>query len=231
MWILSIIKDLIAPKICYSCWKEWAFLCPRCQLTLEKYQPFCYGCKKSSVRYKIHNNCKKNYSNIDQTVVIFHYKNPKVKELIKDAKYNGIKDIYHDFVPSISKAITQNTDSLQNTIIIASPMYIFKKIRKWYNHSEALAKSVGKDLKVPYNFRIVKKIKNTRAQASLSRKERLNNQQWVYKIIDKYKSLITWKNILIIDDVISTGTTLNSIAETLAPYKPKKIICVCIASD
>ena len=55
--IINFFKDILAPKKCYSCKKEWSYLCDYCFNNLHNFEPFCYICKKESENFKIHKKC------------------------------------------------------------------------------------------------------------------------------------------------------------------------------
>ena len=96
--MIEFLKDLIAPKKCYSCNKEWHFLCEKCFLEIEKkyyFDELCYVCKKYSKNFLVHNCCKDNIF-YDKTIILTHYKIPVIKKLIKDFKFYYKKDISED---------------------------------------------------------------------------------------------------------------------------------------
>ena len=94
--MFKFLKDLIAPKKCYSCNEEWHFLCEYCLSKMSNFEPICYLCKGKSDNFKIHSNCRKNvyYDNI---IILSHYKNKIISKLIKDFKFYNRKDIADDF--------------------------------------------------------------------------------------------------------------------------------------
>jgi predicted amidophosphoribosyltransferase len=105
-----------------------------------------------------------------------------------------------------------------------------RKWKRWYNSSEVLCKYFAKLSKINYKKKIITKTKNVKQQSKLNKQERLVNLKWVFQInekeIDKFKN----KNIIIIDDVVSTWTTINEVAKVLKKYWAKEIIWLVIAS-
>lgn len=230
--IINFIKDVISPKYCYSCKKEWHFLCPQCLQTIKKHQPYCYICKDKNAGFEVHEKCKKNVF-FDKIIVYCHYRDNTIKKLIKDAKFYGRQEILDNFWLGLSNLFFENEIVLNknNYIIIATPMHFLRKIKRWYNHSEVLAESISKKTSILYYHNMTKKIKYTKQQSKLSKNDREINLKDSFQINKKYLELIKWKNIIIVDDVISTGSTINHLAKLLKDNWANKVIWLVIASD
>jgi len=236
--MFKFIKDLIAPKKCYSCFKEWHFLCDNCFEKIEKYYFFdeiCYVCKKYSKNFEVHKFCK-NEIFYDKTIILTHYKIKIIKKLIKDFKFYNKKDIAEDFweflVDKMIKYMSYElkTFKQKDFIVIWTPMSFFRKLNRWYNHSEILAKYIALKFWFRFEKNIIKKIKNTRQQSKLKKEERLINLNNSFKINKNKIDIIDKKIIILVDDIISTWTTINQISKKLKEYNPKKIIVINIAS-
>jgi len=231
--MFNFIKNILAPKKCYSCGQEWHFLCPKCMSKMSTFESICYVCKRKSIKFSIHYNCQKLIV-LDKIIILTHYKQKLIKKLIKDAKYYYKKDILEDFSIYLSKLLLENIENknIDNYILVPMPMYYFRKWQRWYNQSEVLAKNIWKITKIMINNNLIKRVKNTRQQSKLSKKERLKNLTNAFKInknlVDKIDKN---KIIIIVDDVISTWTSINSIAKLLKDYWFKNVIWLIIASD
>ncbi len=230
--MFKFLKDLIAPKKCYSCNEEWHFLCENCLSKMSNFEPICYICKWRSDKFEIHNNCKKNvyYDNI---IILSHYKNKIISKLIKDLKFYSKKDIAEDFWYYLSELFFENEiyKNTDNYIIIYPSMWFFKKLKRWYNHSEILAKYISKKTNIKLWKKYIKKIKTTRQQSKLSKEERVLNLVNTFKIANNKVDKIDKKIFIIVDDVISTGSTINELSKILKQNWAKKIIWLIIASD
>jgi competence protein ComFC len=110
-------------------------------------------------------------------------------------------------------------------------MYFFKRILRWYNPSKILAKNISEKLWIWLENNIFKKIKYTKSQKFLSRQDRWTNLDNSLEINKKQLDKIVDKNIIIVDDIISTWATLNQMAKILKKNKAKKIIALVVASD
>jgi len=256
--ILKFIKDIIAPKKCYSCNKEWHFLCEDCFSKIEKHYYFdqiCYVCKKYSPNFEVHEKCKNPLAPLsggieclssldkgswgvfyDKTIILTHYKIKVIKKLIKDFKFYYKKEISNDFSEYLTeKMIKYMKEELkyyrkQDFIVIYSPMSFFRKMIRWYNHSEILARKIASNFWFKFENKLIMKKKQTRQQSKLSRQERLKNLKNAFKINKNKVDIIDKKIVILVDDVISTWTTVNEISKILKQYNAKKIIVVAIAS-
>lgn len=232
MKLINFLKDLIAPKKCYSCQKEWHFLCEKCLEEIWFFEPICPVCKQSSKNFEVHFYCKNDFVYYDKVIILTHYKNKIIKHLIKDAKFYHRKDILEDLVDYLLKRfLTHTGEKIEDCIFIPTPMYFWKKLSRWYNQSEILAISLWKKFWCEYNNKIIKKIKSTKQQSHLSKIERFENLKWSFLINKKEFYKYKDKNFVIIDDVVSTGTTLNEISKILKIQWAQKIYGLCIASD
>ena len=230
--MFKFLKDLIAPKKCYSCNNEWHFLCEICLSKMSNFEPICYLCKGRSTNFNVHENCKNNVY-YDKIIVLSHYKNKTISKLIKDLKFYNKKDIAEDFWNYLSELFLENEiyKNTYNYVLIFPPMWFFKKLKRWYNHSEIIAKIISKNIDIKLWKWYVKKIKTTRQQSLLKRQERLKNLHNSFKIANNKIDNIDKSIFIIVDDVISTGSTINEISKTLKEKWAKKVIWLIVASD
>ncbi len=237
--MFKFIKDIIAPKKCYSCNIEWYFLCTDCFEKIEKHYYFdeiCYRCKKYSKNFEVHKKCKTKIF-YNKTIILTHYKIKIIKKLIKDFKFYYRRDISEDLWELlIEKMIKYMWKELKefkqkDFVVISTPMSFFRKLMRGYNHSELLAEYISLNLWFRFEKNLILKNKNTRQQSKLSRQNRMTNLLKAFKINKNKVDIIDKKIIILIDDVISTGSTVNEISKILKKYNPKKIIIIAVASD
>lgn len=112
-------------------------------------------------------------------------------------------------------------------VIIPVPMHPRKKRQRGYNQSELVGKDLSLLLNVPVRTDILIKSRYTKPQSTLKREERLHNMTDAFKIAQN--SDVTGKNILLVDDVVTTGTTLNTCAKILTENGAAFIFATVIA--
>ncbi len=243
--IWNFIKDILAPKKCYSCNKHWRFLCEECFNKQNNCEVFCYICKKHSPEFNIHKKCLienklmswKNFNWLkvyfDKVLVLTHYSNSIIKKLITHFKFFWKKEIWEELSKHLSKVLIKNSPWLinKNTIILPVPMFFIRKILRGYNQSDILAKNVALNSWIYYNKYVLKRGRHTRQQSKLSQEDRTENLKNAFKINKKHLDKIDKRTIILVDDVISTGSTVNEIAKLLKQNGAKKVIVLCLASN
>lgn len=207
-------------------------MCFSCAKKLHNFEPICYVCKNPSKDFEIHKDCRTGL--YFQKVILFtHYKNPVIKKLITNGKFYGKKDIFEDFWKYLSKMLIkyQKDVNKNNTILVATPVSFFRRLKRGYNQSEILTKEISKRTGLTcYNDLLIKK-KHTRQQSKISKKLRQKNLENSFIFNKKYTDKFDNFHIILVDDVISTGNTLNELARILYINGYKKVSCLVIASD
>ena len=152
-----------------------------------------------------------------------------IRKLILNYKFQDKTYLYKTFVKFLlkNKKIVENIKTYD--IIIPVPMYKTKKWLRGYNQVELIARELSKDLNIPLKCTTLTKIKDTKKQSSLTRAERKQNIKNAF--IVKNASDIENKKILLFDDIITTGSTLNECSKTLKKAKVKEVAILTIAVD
>ena len=144
--------------------------------------------------------------------------------LFKYKGYVGLVDIFRDVIVDL---IRKNEIQKEVDLIVPVPVYPAKKRERTYNHAEILATSVSKDLAIPIDTKNLKKISWTRSQSELDRKRRLENIKGSFLAVDR--DVFSGRNILLVDDVYTTGATVNEYAKALLEANAKRVISLTLA--
>lgn len=109
------------------------------------------------------------------------------------------------------------------------PLHKLRIIKRKYNQSALLAKNISalSDKKLILDLLI--RTKNNKPQAVLSQAQRMKNVQGIFKVKEKHLSKIKGKNILLIDDVITTGSTINACAKVLKKAGANRVYVLSLA--
>ena len=120
---------------------------------------------------------------------------------------------------------------LSYDIIIPVPIHNKRRKERGYNQSALIAKEFCKNInELEYEDILIKK-KNTVAQSTLNKEERLKNAIDMYKIKENKQDIIYNKNVLIFDDIYTTGATANECAKAIRGANPSKVGILTIAKD
>lgn len=145
-------------------------------------------------------------------------------KLIKQYKYHqsGIAAVLADTF--ITHAI-ENGEPLPS-VLLPVPLSVWRYATRGYNQSALLTKQLGKKLGIPVHYAWAKRTKHTKSQQQLSRQERLDNLKGAFSITAMPQS----DHVAIIDDVITTGATVNALVSLLKQHNPQlKVEVWCIA--
>lgn len=230
--IFHLLKEIFAPKKCYKCHKKGVFLCKNCLEKTLMFSPTCYICKASSRHFVNHVYCERPHVFFDGVLTCTHYNQPWIQKMIKDGKYYHKKDVWEEIADLLWKMIEDNIfEDKKDIILIPTPMYFWKQVMRSYNQSELISWHISKKFWFLQNFSTITKVRSTLPQSHLSRASRQENLTGAYKINTKQKKYLQNKTVILIDDVISTGTTLNEISKILKQNGVKKVYGLVFASD
>ncbi len=163
------------------------------------------------------------FDNIFSLFANFH----EVQKLIHYIKYTKYKEIGFNYGRHLGRKIKQES-KIEYDIIIPVPLHRVKKRQRTFNQAYEIGNGVADVLKCEVNDDIIIRNKYTITQTKLNSEERKINLENVFILNEKYHNYINNKNILIIDDVFTTGSTINSVAKEIMKYTPKNIDCATI---
>ena len=229
MNILRNFIDLIYPRTCFSCncsiEHPRQYLCPDCENKMEPVKEFCEKCGSYPVK-NLCNHCSDNNYSFSRARSVYKF-GKEVQVLVHNLKYNEFSGIARFFARKMAEYI--NSMELFNRIdlICPVPLHKVKKRERGYNQAELISKKLSDILNIRHLPHLIKRKKYTETQTSLSKRERKNNVKNAFRISNKYN--IADKNILLIDDVFTTGATVNSISNLLKHNGVGKIYVLTIA--
>ncbi len=185
--------------------------CTRCGSPIAGQGKFCLNCQGGDVEFDIARS-------------VFVYEN-EVKHLISGLKYNNKPYLSR----TLSCFLAEKYKSLgwQADLIIPVPLSESRKKWRGYNQAALLAEGVSDIIGVPINTEALVKIKDTDTQASLTLAERRKNLKESFKVVDKYA--VRGKKILLIDDVMTTGSTANACTHELKKAHADRVLVLTIA--
>ncbi|MDR0677198.1 MAG: ComF family protein [Holosporaceae bacterium] len=205
--------------LCSECWNKIRWIGdPKCRICGV---PFEFGVDLTCPM------CSKRKPHFDKAIAVFEY-DDFTKKVILKFKYNDTTYISKQLAAWMYR-VSKNTVQKKVDFIVPVPIHFFKRLKRKYNQSELLALEFAKLSGISYEPRILLKKKSTPQQEGLSRNVRLKNVQGSFGIDEKYRNLLHKKTILLIDDVLTTGATINECSKILKKHGAEKIICVTAA--
>jgi len=228
------LLDALFPKYCVNCKRFGAYVCTNCfsQLSFDT-QVICLLCGKASIDGLTHAFCKKKDS-IDGVFCAVTYKQT-ARKLIQAFKYNQyVSDIQTILIELFYEALIQKELFIQNIVpnasaLIPIPLTAQRLRQRGYNQSLLLANGLSKKLLIPVLECLIRK-KETKPQVGLHKNERKTNVKDAFVIKKQYE-----KNSLdtafLIDDVLTTGSTLAEAAKVLKKAGFQKVWGLTLARD
>lgn len=226
------LVDLLFPKFCLNCHLPGVYICPSCQKQLKYYdRSDCFFCKKSSLNNLTHAFCLKKF-NIDGVIPIFHY-NPLMRKIIKNIKYRLAYEIWKEFTgiidPKAIKHLAFYSRISGKTYLQPIPLSVEKIKSRGFNQVLLITKYFNKVINTPVSDFLFR-TKDTLSQAELkTRKARYNNLRGAFKINSKYRLSINNARVILIDDIITTGSTVQEAAKILKKSGAEKVYVLALA--
>ena len=112
-------------------------------------------------------------------------------------------------------------------VITAVPLHYNRQLKRKYNQASLLAKHLAKQTKIAYEPFLLKRIKSTKQQTKLNKKQRTENVEDAFQASDDFN--YRGKTIMIVDDVMTTGATINECAKALKQKGAKKVYALTFA--
>lgn len=214
--MLEDLLTLLFPEHCIGCDKTGNALCAICERTITS-RPHALGAT---------------------TATLFDYQNPLVKRALWALKYRHKRSLgkyfgialYREFF----KSLAQTNIHAKEAIVLISVPSSRKALRlRGYNHAGVIAEAIvhaakadGLTLHIEHNM-LVKKHENEQQVTTRTKAKRAKNVAGVFTV--KHGERITGKTVVLIDDVITTGATIDEAKRALREWKPKRILAVAVA--
>lgn len=230
-FILNII-DWFFTRQCLCCGKFEEYICTNCFKEKKIRICNCFVCenKENNILFK---NCKKCRENllIDGIMSLFRYKDEKIREIIYLFKYKYAFKVGIFLGKKLGEMLENFNFNFSNFIIIPIPMSKIKFNKRGFNQSFILGLEVSKMLKIKIYDNILYRKGNTERQAVLNETERHDNLKDVFYInqLSFDENELKNKDVLLVDDVITTGNTVSYCAKILKIAGIKKVFVITIA--
>lgn len=198
---------IIFPPRCFGCRKEREIFCPRC-LSLSR--------KALNTPYPY-------------IISLFDFKEKNIRRAIHAIKYYHRKDLISPLAYELAKEL-EKADSYRPTadswVLVPVPMPAMRKLLRGYNQAELIALALGKELSLPVRTDILKRTRSPLRQVrAATRNERTQNQKGSFATVKNPSGM----RIILVDDVTTTGATLQEARRTLLADKAEGVLAVTLA--
>jgi len=230
--VKNFALEILFPKICFGCQREGEYLCQDCKAILDFTRDFYCLCLKPTKIPKPGKcrNCQR--KNLDGLYFPFNYQISLVKNLIQHFKYGPlVKELAKPLADCLKDYFALLDEKLDFSDFLVLPLPLEKSRLKWrgFNQAEELARYFCQDFNLEMRNDILFKIKKTSPQMELDQKERRENIEGAFKV--EKGEVVENRKILLIDDVYTTGATLEEAAKILKNSGAKKVWGLVLARE
>jgi ComF family protein len=220
--LFSNIIKLIYPKLCTHCQQQNdgsnMFLCLDCLRTM----PLIGDYHPNNETEKIF------WGRFDfgyAYSLLYFQKDNMAQNMIHDLKYKGREEVGEYIGYQLGKQLEQIPMAVDDNILLPVPLSAKKIAMRGFNQSDIIAQGISAKTKIPIAHNNLLRIKNTDTQTRKSRLERYTNMSEAFEIGNTKN--IEGKHIIIVDDVITTGATIESCALALLKIPKVKVSVLC----
>ena len=216
--------DFFIPRICPSCKFKLDLneevICQKCLLRLNRVS-------EERIRIEFQDKFKEDKIISDFISLFYFEKDKEVQNIIHEFKYNGKFRIGFFLGVLIASDLGSKIKSWNIDYIIPVPLHHIRRAERGFNQSFYLAKGIKSVLKIPTITNLLKRRRFTDSQTLLSIIERRENVRDAFSL--KKNEKLSGKNILLLDDVITTGATISECGKVLLKAGALKIYAVSVA--
>lgn len=225
--------DLLFPKLCLGCGSEGVFLCVSCRASLRGIWPQCVVCRAlvpPRGRIPAGRTCLacRRRSAVFTFLSPFSYDDPVVRELIHGLKYRRLRSLAPILAELLAEYVAHFGIVLPaQGLIVPVPLHPTRERVRGFNQSELIAREFGPRAGLPVSPTLLSKVRDTRAQAELSAEDRRQNLVGAFRAPEP--QLVHGRIVILLDDVKTTGATLEEAARTLRRAGAKQVWAITVA--
>jgi ComF family protein len=217
--------SLLFPRLCYACGNHLLrnenIICTECYVVIPRTN---YHIEKDNPAEQLFwGRCL-----IEKAAAFsFYTRGSRVRNLIHNLKYRGIKEIGYELGRIYGSSLKTSGFTTDIDLIIPVPLHPSKKRIRGFNQSELISAGMSDATGLPVSSDSLGRINVSSTQTKRSRFERWTNVEGIFSVIDS--EIIRGKHVLLVDDVITTGSTIESCTNELLKVEGVKVSVAAIA--
>lgn len=216
----EILPLTVDNLLCFHCDQDYPLI----------QDPVCNQCGKQLAHdHELCLDCKKAHHSYEKGIALYPYEGG-IKEALYRFKYGGRRKYARFFAENMHRQLKETTFYHQVDLILPVPVSKERLKERGYNQAGEIARHLSKISKIPCNEHILVRDKDTKPQSGFSPSQRARNIKGAFKCLEEFDH--KYKVILIIDDIYTTGSTINACAKVLKASGASTIYSsvVCIGS-
>lgn len=224
--ILFYLTELLFPRLCVVCGDK----------LIEQEQWICLHCLHHIPRTNFHLNPENPVAQlfygrvqVEFATSFFYFsKGSKYQTLLHNLKYKGMKELGEEIGKHFGIDLLQSSDFSSVDLICPVPLHSQKEKKRGYNQSWWIASGIARQLNKPVSADNLKRITATETQTRKSRFERWTNVEGIFELSNPEE--FSGKHILLVDDVVTTGSTLEACAQAILSKSTARVSIATLAT-
>jgi ComF family protein len=217
--------SLLFPRLCYACGnhllRNEKLICTECFVLMPRTN--YHLDENNAVAQLFWGRCK-----IEKAAVFsFYNRGSRIRNLVHNLKYKGIKEIGFELGKIYGSVLYDSGFTSGIDLIIPVPLHPSKKRQRGFNQSDIISAGLSQAAGLPVDVKILQRKVRSGTQTRKSRYERWANVEGIFNITDPQR--LEGRHILLVDDVITTGSTIESCVNELLKIDGVKVSVVALA--
>jgi ComF family protein len=199
------LLDLLFPPRCVGCRAVGEWLCPRCRAQIEFIQPpICPRCGRPTRHPHLCAVCRRAPLSLDGIRAVAYFEGV-LREAIHCFKYENLQALASPLGQFLVEYLIHH--SLSAEVVVPVPLHPKRLVERGYNQSALLARQLAQQVHLPLVENSLQRVKETAPQVGLNAQERRENVRHAFRCVDER---LKGRRVLLIDDVCTTGATLEA---------------------
>lgn len=230
MVTFEAVLDFFFPKRCLGCGRVGAYICEVCEQKIPFLEDqYCCVCGHLSVGGFTHERCRTTLTP-ERFISLFAYKDLG-RKLIASFKYEKVLSLLPTVLSYVNELLEESGVVLgEETTVTFVPIHPLKFLERGFNQSEIISRELAQARNLSM-LPVLEKIKETPSQTKLARKQRKENVAGSFRLVPRYMGDVVGRDVLLIDDVFTTGSTLLECSKVLKKGGARFIYLLTLAKD
>jgi ComF family protein len=224
--IAAPLLDFIYPPVCFTCERRLENaddrICSACRSDI----------KKLDISTPVWHELEEKFSTggviDDFTSCYLFEKEGKLQQAIHLLKYQGMHSVGTTLGRDIGKKILNHSLLKNSDYVVAIPLHKLKQRERGYNQSVYIARGISETTSIPIHTTLLRRKRYTETQTKLNIDERKANVSQAFEVHPKSAHLITGKSFILMDDIITTGSTISECGRILKQHGAAKVFAASV---
>lgn len=209
--------DLLFPPMCVECRRVGRWICTGCWNRVAWLRNATCGVCGAASAHNPCRRCARQSSSLRSVVAVAPFEGA-AREAVHALKYEG----KHAIAPMMGRLMAEATRDLDVDLVMATPLHTARRRERGYDQATLLARTIARELHLGFDDKALRRVRRTRQQVSLGPDERRSNMLGAFEAVHQ----LPGASVLLVDDVYTTGATLEAAAAALLEGGARSVVGV-----